>query len=136
MLSRHKYFDEIEGDKCEHPARWCSPNDPRSSQWYEERRKYGFDSRETWSLNTVFYIWLYEHLMMYKEKASEIVDLTWHKFEYKGETLTQIECIDRMIEGCKVYIQNPYDFEVDKEKLEKVTEVAEIWAMVLPAMWW
>jgi hypothetical protein len=73
---------------------------------------------------------------MYKEKASEIVDLTWHKFEYKGETLTQIECIDRMIEGCKVYIQNPYDFEVDKEKLEKVTEVAEIWAIVLPAMWW
>ena len=135
-MSRHKYFDEIEGDKYEHPARWCSPNDPRSSQWYEERRKYGFDSRETWSLNTVFYIWLYEHLMMYKEKASEIVDLTWHKFEYKGETLTQIECIDRMIEGCKVYIQNPYDFEVDKEKLEKVTEVAEIWAMVLPAMWW
>ena len=136
MLSRHKYFDAIEGDKCEHPTRWCTPNDPRSKDWYQERRKYGFDSRETWSLNTVFYIWLYEHLMMYKEKASEIVDLTWHKFEYKGETLTQIECIDRMIEGCKVYIQNPYDFEVDKEKLEKVTEVAEIWAMVLPAMWW
>lgn len=134
LLSRHKYFDAIEGDKCEHPTRWCTPNDPRSKDWYQERRKYGFDSRETWSLNTVFYIWLYEHLMMYKEKASEIVDLTWHKFEYKGETLTQIECIDRMIEGCKLYIQDSEP--EDKEKQEKIKSVAEIWAMVLPAMWW
>ena len=69
-----------------------------------------------------------------KEKASEIVDLTWHKFEYKGETLTQIECIDRMIEGCKLYIQDSEP--EDKEKQEKIKSVAEIWAMVLPAMWW
>ena len=74
--------------------------------------------------------------MMFKDKASGVVDLTWHKFEYKGETLTQIECIDRMIEGCKVFIQNSNDYEIDKEKAEKVKEVAEIWALVLPAMWW
>lgn len=135
-MSRHKYFSDIENKECEHPSTWGAKDDSRSRVWYQERRKYGFDSRETWSLNTTFYIWLYERLMMYKEKANEIVDLTWHKFEYKGETLTQIECIDRMIEGCKIYIQNSYDYEIDKEKLEKVKEVAEIWALVLPVMWW
>ena len=135
-MSRHKYFSDIENKECEHPSTWGAKDDSRSQIWYQERRKYGFDSRETWSLNTTFYIWLYERLMMYKEKANEIVDLTWHKFEYKGETLTQIECIDRMIEGCKIYIQNSYDYEIDKEKLEKVKEVAEIWALVLPVMWW
>ena len=109
-------------------------NDARQKTWYNERRKYGFDSRETWNLNSVFYIWSYEHLMMYKEKASKIVDLEFYKFEYKGETLTQIECIDRMIEGCKLYIQN--DEPYDKEIQEKIKSVVEIWAMVLPYMWW
>ena len=134
-MSRHKYFEDIENKSFEHPSKWGNLiNDARQKTWYNERRKYGFDSRETWNLNSVFYIWLYEHLMMYKEKASKIVDLEFYKFEYKGETLTQIECIDRMIEGCKLYIQ---DSETeDKEVQEKIKSVAEIWALVLPAMWW
>ena len=134
-MSRHKYFEDIENKSFEHPSKWGNLiNDTRQKTWYNERRKYGFDSRETWNLNSVFYIWLYEHLMMYKEKASKIVDLEFYKFEYKGETLTQIECIDRMIEGCKLYIQNdePYDTEIQ----EKIKSVVEIWAMVLPYMWW
>ena len=134
-MSRHKYFEDIENKSFEHPSKWGNLiNDTRQKTWYNERRKYGFDSRETWNLNSVFYIWLYEHLMMYKEKASKIVDLEFYKFEYKGETLTQIECIDRMIEGCKLYIQDsePYDKEIQ----EKIKSVVEIWAMVLPYMWW
>ena len=134
-MSRHKYFEDIENKSFEHPSKWGNLiNDTRQKTWYNERRKYGFDSRETWNLNSVFYIWLYEHLMMYKEKASKIVDLECYKFEYKGETLTQIECIDRMIEGCKLYIQDsePYDKEIQ----EKIKSVVEIWAMVLPYMWW
>ena len=134
-MSRHKYFEDIENKSFEHPSKWGNLiNDTRQKTWYNERRKYGFDSRETWNLNSVFYIWLYEHLMMYKEKASKIVDLEYYKFEYKGETLTQIECIDRMIEGCKLYIQN--DEPYDKEIQEKIKSVVEIWAMVLPYMWW
>lgn len=134
-MSRHKYFEDIENKSFEHPSKWGNLiNDTRQKTWYNERRKYGFDSRETWNLNSVFYIWLYEHLMMYKEKASKIVDLEFYKFEYKGETLTQIECIDRMIEGCKLYIQN--DESYDKEIQEKIKSVVEIWAMVLPYMWW
>lgn len=136
IVSRHKYFDEIEGKEYRrHPSQLVdAKNDNRSISWYNERRKYGFDSRETWSLDYTFYVWLYEHLMMYKEKASGVVDLTYHKFEYKGETLTQIECINRMIEGCKLYIQDSEP--EDKEKQEKIKSVAEIWALVLPAMWW
>ena len=133
-MSRHRYFEEIEGKKCEHPSKWGAKNDNRSQKWYEERRKYGFDSRETWSLDTAFYIWLYEHLMMFKEKAIGVIDLTYHKFEYKGETLTQIECIDRMIEGCKLFIQD--SDTLDKEKQDKIKSVCDLWALVIPAMWW
>lgn len=133
-MSRHKYFEEIDGKKYEHPSKWGAKNDNRSQKWYEERRKYGFDSRETWSLDTAFYIWLYEHLMMFKEKATGVIDLTYHKFEYKGEILTQIECIDRMIEGCKLFIQD--SDTLDKEKQDKIKSVCELWTLVIPAMWW
>ena len=139
-MSRHKYLEDIEPLKdkeflkAEHPTKWAKGDKEREKIWYQERRKYGFDSRETWCLCSSFYIWLYERLMMYKEKASPIVNLEFHKFEYKGETLTQIECIDRMIEGCKLYIQ---DSEPEDEEIrEKIKSVAEIWAMVLPYMWW
>ena len=139
-MSRHKYLEEVEPLKnkeflkAEHPRKWAAGDKEREKVWYQERRKYGFDSRETWSLDSAFYIWLYERLMMYKERASEIVDLTYHTFEYKGETLTQIECIDRMIEGCKLYIQESKPD--DKEIQEKIKSVCEIWALVIPAMWW
>ncbi len=133
-MSRHKYFEEIENKQGTHPSTWGIGDKTREEVWYKERRKYGFDSRETWSLDTTFYIWLYEHLMMFKEKASDKIDLTYHKFEYKGEILTQIDCIDRMIEGCKLYIQDSESNE--KEKQEKIKSVCEIWALVIPAMWW
>lgn len=136
-MSRHKYFEDIEdinNNKVQHPSKYCSLSDKRSESWFKERRKYGFDSRETWNLDSVFYIWLYEHLMMYKEKAENVINLNYHTFEYKGETLTQLQCIDKMIEGCKLYIQ---DCETqDKEKIEKINSVCEILGLVIRYMWW
>lgn len=133
----HKYYDDLfKGKKYkpDYPTEICGKGDKREKKWKKEREKYGFDNRETWNLNTNFYVWLYERLKMYKKHASKIVDLTFYKFEYDGETLTQIECIDRMIEGCKLYIED--DENPDKEVQKKIEDVAKIWAMVLPHMWW
>ena len=124
----------LENRNTQHFSEYVKGDSKRLNGFAKERRKYGFDSRETWSLDSTFYIWLYERLMMFKEKASKVVDLTFHKFEYKGETLTQIECIDRMIEGCKLFIEDP-DTQ-DEEKRKKINSVCEIWAIVIPAMWW
>lgn len=133
-MSRHKYFKDIENREVQHFTEYCLLNDKRSETWFKERRKYGLDSRETWNLDSTFYIWLYEHLMMYKEKAENIIDLNYYFFEYNGETLTQSQCIDRMIEGCKLFIQHP-DTE-DKEILKKINSVCEIWSIVIRYMWW
>ncbi len=132
-MSRY-YLKQIENRETQHFLEYVKGDSKRLNKFANERRKYGFDSRETWSLDSTFYYWLYERLMMFKEKASEIVDLTFHKFEYKGETLTQIECIDRMIEGCRLFIED--SDTNDKEKQEKIKSVCEIWAIVIPAMWW
>ena len=108
-----------------------NPNDSRQSQWEEQRKIYGFDERETWSLETAFYLWLYERLKMYLEYT--IVDLDFYKFEYKGKTYTQKQMIDMMIERLEEYLTD----ETDEKSFEKYpNEICEIWALVLPVMCW
>lgn len=134
----HKYLDDI----CvtSNQDRWWFnddqyPDDKRLKKWEKEREIYGFDDRETWDLQSTFYLWLYERLMKFVESASPIVNLEYHKFEYKGKEYTQIEMINMMLERLKFFFSPSYvDFDPESEK--KVQEIGEIWAIVLPAMWW
>lgn len=129
---KRKYLDDL-GIKDRHDL-WGS-NDNRQSIWQKQRREYGFDERETWSLDSAFYLWLYERLKMYLEYASRVVDLDFHEFIFKGEKYTQKQLIDMMIERLENYFDNKYDTESEEES-SCLDEVAEIWALVLPAMWW
>ena len=62
-----------------------------------------------------------------------IVDLDFHKFEYKGKTYTQKQMIDMMIERSEEYLTD----EADEKSFEEYpNEICEIWALVLPAMCW
>ena len=128
-----KYLDDL---KVEYPETYCPSDDPRQEKWTQEREEYGFDERDTWSLDNAFYCWLYEHLKMYIERASEIIDLDFHKFEYEGEELTQTQCINRMIYGCEIYFAQRDDWNISEEDQKTISDVAKIWAIVLPAMWW
>ena len=129
---QRKYLDDI-GVIDRHDL-W-NTNDNRQSIWQEQREIYGFDERETWSLDSAFYLWLYERLKMYLEYASKIVNLDFHEFVYKGEKYTQKQLIDMMIERLENYFANKYDTESEEES-SRLDEVVEIWALVLPAMWW
>lgn len=62
-----------------------------------------FDARETYSFNYTMIAWLYEHLKYFQEKASKVFD--FHTFAIDEETLTQIECIDRMVKDCEIYLK-------------------------------
>ena len=115
---------------------WCQRHSHKEAD-------YGFDERDTWSLDYTFYCWLYERLRMFLEVS--IIDLDAVTFLYKGETLTLQQCIDKMLEGLKIAItDNPrfriIETDADAQKLskdeEKVEEIAEIWALVLQSMWW
>lgn len=52
---RHYYLErlEIPIEKC--GTNFCDKKDKRYRKWMKERKKYGFDSRETWSLDSSFY---------------------------------------------------------------------------------
>lgn len=132
-----KYIDDL-GIKFEDtPQGWClKDSDSREDYWKIEREEYGFDSRETWALDYSFKLWLYERLCMYNEINN--VDTSFHKFEYKGKTLTLQDCIDRMIEGLKLDLTlDEYDKKRDDAKIqEKIDDVVQIFALCYRYLWW
>lgn len=98
-------------------------------------RTYGFGHKECFGLDQTFYLWLYERLMMYLNDASGVVDLEYHTFEFEGEKYTQRQLIDRMLDDLRFIFSEDYN-DTDPEHYKREREIAQIWAVVLPAMWW
>ena len=128
-----KYLDDIGED---YSWVWKPEGSERDETFEREREIYGFDSRETWSLDYVFYMWLYERLKMFVEIGGQVVDLNYHKFDFKGKEYTQLELINMMIERLESYFKKEDLFVSSEEEYEPIKEIGEIWALVLPAMWW
>lgn len=123
----NKYLEDIINIE-NTPYGWCE-NTGRDEMWKEQREKYGFDERETWDLDFTFFCWLYSRLKMFKE--IDFIDLTFHKFNINGKTMTQEECIDKMIENCEKIIKEK-KLNLKKEK----DEVFDIWKACSNSMWW
>lgn len=127
---KRKYLDDIKVN-----GRWDQIVDEREKRWKKQRKKYGFDERETWGLDEAFYEWLYERLKMYKEIGGKVINLDSGKFEYGGKIYSEAELIDEMLKRLEFNFSDKYnDWEEDQYKY--VHEIEKIWAVVLPAMWW
>ena len=126
----HKYLEELENYDGEF---WGLSPDSREPQWRQEQKEYGFDSTETWNLDSTFYLWLYERLRMYQDVT--IVNLHYHTFDYKGCLYYQDELIEMMLERLRFCFSDVYD-DFDESQYEYVHEIEHIWAIILPAMWW
>ena len=122
----HKYIKEI--TKLEETPYGWDEDSNRASKWREERRIYGFDERETWSLDYTFFCWLYERLLMFKEVNH--ISLDFHTFNINGKELTHGQCIDKMIDNCKEIILT------DDELPDLRNETLDIWKTCINAMWW
>ena len=113
-------------------------------RYFKQRRKYGFDERETWNLDYTFIEWVYKHCKLYYEVANEIIDLSWsgNNVIYKEKEMTQKEVIERILSLCEQYFEaanmNEENWSVEKEdEAEKnLNEVVELWAIVWRNMWW
>ena len=137
---RNKYLEKL-GISIYDYGTNCKPKDwkkeKRTSRWKKQRKKYGFDDRETWNLDRLFVEWLYSHLMMYKEIGGKIVDLNFHKFDYKGKKkeITQLEAINIICRACEDYLKADYitrhlHSEIFSENIMKLL------GDIMPAMWW
>lgn len=130
MTKKRKYLDDLKIK--ERPDLW-NKNDKRQTKWKKERQKYGFDERETWSMELSFRLWLYERLKYFKKHAP--IDLSFHKFEYNKKERTQEELIDEMIKRLEFYFSKEYN-DFDRANIDYVDEVEKIWALVIHVMWW
>ena len=135
---RHYYLEKlgIDIEKC--GVNFCENTDPRYDKWMKERKKYGFDSRETWCLDKIFIEWLYEHLKLYKKEASKYVDLSYNTFNISGMEYPQEIAIDTMIGLLEDILVNRSNDDLDftEDNIYKIKLVLDIWGEVLPAMWW
>ena len=129
---KRKYLDQANIPNESRPDKWWG-NASHKKKWKKQREKYGFDQRETYSMDTTFYCWLLEHLMMYKDVND--VNLDECQIQYNDQELTLSECIDRMIEGCRIALTNrEYGYYSDLKA--KVDDVIKIWAVTIHAIWW
>lgn len=127
---KRKYLDDI--GVTDRPDTW-NKDDSRQPTWTQERDVYGFDERETWSLDYSFRLWLYERLKKFIDVCC--INLDYHKFEYQGKEYSQRQMIDMMLERLEFSFRPEYN-DLDDEQFQYVNEIGQIWAIVLPAMWW
>lgn len=94
-----------------------------------------FDARETYSFNYTMIAWLYEHLKYFQEKASKVFD--FHTFAIDEETLTQMECIDRMVKDCEIYLKfGDKIFGLSKNEEEEIKNAINDLFKVLSIVFW
>lgn len=118
----------------------------------KQKRKYGFSEEEVWNMDMTSAMWLYEHLMMYKETNN--VNLDFYKFnvpvlyedkdhdkkveerdkynptsiEYipymktVTESHTEGECINLCIEYLKDYIYKSYNPDYNLNTQDSIKE--------------
>ena len=119
---KHKYLHELFPEKLPFP--------------YGERGYPDFDERDTYSLNSTFIMWLYEHLRYFQDVASKKVvmdDPEQEVFEVDGEQLTRLQCIDRMVESCKIIM---LEDESQSRDLAKMDAAKDDLFKVLPKVFW
>ncbi len=106
----------------------------RSIKYWFQRRTRGWSDDETWNLDYEFIKWVNSRFKKYKEKASKIVDLEFHRFEYEGKEYTQLELIDKAIKLSNEYIDTNL---LSEYKLNSIKdEIFDIFKLIFWTMWW
>jgi len=162
---QHKYLNDIgiqSDDVCIFNT--SDRNDDRQERFDAQRKEFGFDERETWSLDYTIAGWLYSHLKMYEDIGGQVVNMSFHRFEipvlkeipkenrtypenanypesyYKEvpEEHTQLGAIHIMEEYLESYVKHAFCNSVEEElrAYEKAKCAFRIFAEVFPAMWW
>ena len=127
--------------------------------------KYGFDERETWSLDYTMAKWISSRLKMYLLYANKMVDLTCYKFDipvledipeeertyskcktipdaFQREVIkkdsTEKECVEIAMKYLEFYTDDMFDkpTEFEIRHIECAKCAMKIIAEIFPTLWW
>lgn len=110
-----------------------------------QKLRYNFCDEDTYSLNAYEMKRVNKLYKRYLELSSEIIDLSYFKYNIKGKEMTQKEVIERIIELSQLYLDkydNPFtNYDSDCESWEKelnelLDEYFECRRKVFLQMWW
>ena len=121
---KHKYLRELFPDKLPFP--------------YDDEDYPDFDDRDTYNLDVSLVMWLYECFRHFQDVVSKYVVMDnpeWHTWEVDGEQLTQLQCINRMVEDCKVILLKD-DFDYRDQVEAAIEDLFKILSKVYRSMWW
>lgn len=131
----NSYYLEKLGVKSEDIVQNWNPDDHRKNKWAKERKKFGFDERETWNFDTTFLQWVYPRICWYREHAP--VDLTYHQYKYKKQFVTFEWCLDAMIESLGICLLNDrLGPKAEKEYKRHLDKFFDIFRLCFNSMWW
>ena len=89
---------------------------------------------ECWNLDYELVKWLNEHLKVYLEDASKIVDLEFHKFKYKRKDYTKKELIKKLISMTDRLLDDDIKYFDFAEELKN--EMYDILKLIHFSLWW
>ena len=119
-----KYLEDVGIDVYDMPQNFCKETvNSRVEKWEKEREKYGFDERETWSLDDSLLQWLYSRLMMYKDINNVAMDKVSIKCEaYKEKhgsaDMTQEDLLKYLLEDLETALRtDSYDPDPEVHKV-------------------
>lgn len=95
--------------------------DKRLAKHLATYEKTGVNPVDTWNLDQVALMWMYERLIVYKKEASNIVDLTFYTILIDDKEYTQGECIDMMVDLGEFLIAEPENLRKNSKAYKKVT---------------
>lgn len=89
---------------------------------------------ECWNIDYSFIQWLRPRLEIFKEDAGKVIDLEFHKFEYKDIEYSQLELLDRMIE-LSTYLEDHY-YDCEPEIITMTYELLDLFSLTFRSLWW
>lgn len=135
-MKRNKYLDNLGIDIENYGSNFAKE---KKLQRFFERRKYGFDYRETINMDLMFAEWLYSRLMMLVEQTDD--DLTFNSVVFEGKKYTIEQAIQRILKatGNYLYFYEHVDAMGDEyvsdkeiqELCEEMKAATRLWAEIM-----
>ena len=127
-----KYLDELSNIE-----RWDNIPTTREERerQHNERKIYGFDSREIVRMDVSFLNWLYERVSMFQAVTSHRDDLHHVKLEYNGQIYSQAALISLLLKRCKHCMAAVETKRLHSAYYNDLNECLCLWSVLMPAMW-